>query len=328
MNIRQLPRFILSCLTRLHPDDILPCNIESRSFARSINRLPTEIVDMILKHLQGLEDPPLACNRLLRPYLWRRALVTQDIFPWLWDIKRLIRTDRGRAHQVFPWLRDSHRSENVSHGLDQEGEGLNIEEYMRFKLLDNKWDWELLVRQWAQKDVFEPGTYRQDLHLALRNRRRIWRILEEMRLDDVEIITEWPAPAGSSAATEYSERMSELGEGSFEPVEGRYEPGESNSEPGEGTSEPGMSTGEPEECTSEPGMSTSEHGEGTSEPGMSTSEPGETTSEPGMSTSEPGEGTSEPGMSTSAPEGNTSEPGESTSEPGEITSEPGESMSE
>lgn len=54
---------------------------------------------------------------------------------------------------------------------------------MSLKWSDNGFDWELLVRQLAQLDVFEPGTAMP--HPGLRNRRRIWRILEEMRIDDV-----------------------------------------------------------------------------------------------------------------------------------------------
>lgn len=160
----------------------------------------------------------------------------------------------------------------AGHNLDQEEVGLEIDEYIKFDLPDNKWDWELLVRQWAQTDVFDLGNYRQDVHQALRNRRRIWRILEEMRVDDVPIITEWPAPGSSGASAEPSERMSEPGEGTSEP-------GEGTSEPGERMSQFGESTSEPRESQSEPGESASEPGEGTSEPGESTSEPGENMSE-------------------------------------------------
>lgn len=143
---------------------------------------------MILKHLRGLEDPPLACNRLLRPFLWRRALLTQDIFPWLWDIKRPVQAGHNLGKE---------ESQDPNH----EVEGLEIFEYTTYELPDEKWDWELLVRQWAQKDIFEPGNYRQDVHLALRNRRRIWRILEEMRVGDVPEITEWPSPESSDESS-------------------------------------------------------------------------------------------------------------------------------
>ena len=42
------------------------------------------------------------------------------------------------------------------------------------------WDWERLVRMLAQADAFEPGGCMQGAPLALRNRRRIWRMLMEM----------------------------------------------------------------------------------------------------------------------------------------------------
>jgi len=45
-------------------------------------------------------------------------------------------------------------------------------------------DYELLVRQLAQPDVFDVGQPLQDVPLGLRNRRRIWRVLESMRAGD------------------------------------------------------------------------------------------------------------------------------------------------
>ena len=46
------------------------------------------------------------------------------------------------------------------------------------------WDWEQLVRQLAQVEVFEPGNPMSKAPLNLRNRRRIWRILEKAEFRD------------------------------------------------------------------------------------------------------------------------------------------------
>lgn len=46
------------------------------------------------------------------------------------------------------------------------------------------WDWEMLVRQLSQVTAFEPGNPLEDVHPGLRNRRRIWRIVEDMRTDE------------------------------------------------------------------------------------------------------------------------------------------------
>lgn len=48
----------------------------------------------------------------------------------------------------------------------------------------NKDDWELLVRQLAQVDIFEPDNHLGDCPAGLRNRQRIWRLLQEMRPGD------------------------------------------------------------------------------------------------------------------------------------------------
>jgi hypothetical protein len=46
--------------------------------------------------------------------------------------------------------------------------------------------WELLVRTLAQVRVFEPGNPLQHAPFRLRNRRRIWRLLEEDKDEDIE----------------------------------------------------------------------------------------------------------------------------------------------
>ena len=47
------------------------------------------------------------------------------------------------------------------------------------------WNWELLVRKLSIKTIHEPDDKSIDLPLQLRNRRRIWRLLEEARIHDV-----------------------------------------------------------------------------------------------------------------------------------------------
>lgn len=47
------------------------------------------------------------------------------------------------------------------------------------------WDWRLLMHQLAQVCIHEPGDTSMQLPLQLRNRRRIWRILEQARVGDV-----------------------------------------------------------------------------------------------------------------------------------------------
>ncbi|KAH8678383.1 hypothetical protein BX600DRAFT_507334 [Xylariales sp. PMI_506] len=77
---------------------------------------------------------------------WCDALADGKLFAWLWD-------------------------------LDKEA--------IRTKQRDGDWDWERLARSFSQVDIYEPTNATLDLPLGLRNRRRIWRVLEEARLDDV-----------------------------------------------------------------------------------------------------------------------------------------------
>lgn len=52
------------------------------------------------------------------------------------------------------------------------------------------WNWELLVRQLARKKIHEPHDRSIKLPLQLRNRRRIWQLLEEGRVHDVAELEE------------------------------------------------------------------------------------------------------------------------------------------
>lgn len=116
--------------------------------------LPQEILDLIMLQLQGLTDSPVEPTFLLPQRFWRQALEQCQLLPWLWDIS----------------------VEDIAH---KEASKPHNGEY--------EWNWELLVRQLAQSNLFEEGKHPRDLASGIRNRRRIWRILEEMREGDL-----WP----------------------------------------------------------------------------------------------------------------------------------------
>ncbi|KAJ2994822.1 hypothetical protein NUW58_g1448 [Xylaria curta] len=67
----------------------------------------------------------------------------------------------------FPWLWD----------LDAE--------LVRKKQEDGDWGWELLVHKLSQVKMHQASDATLNLPLGLRNRRRIWRCLEDARIDDV-----------------------------------------------------------------------------------------------------------------------------------------------
>ncbi|KAL9074024.1 MAG: hypothetical protein Q9157_004550 [Trypethelium eluteriae] len=69
--------------------------------------------------------------------------------------------------QIFPWLCD----------MDLDA--------VRKKQRAGRWDWELLVRQLSQREIQDLGGTALQLSLQPRNRRRIWRLLEEARVGDI-----------------------------------------------------------------------------------------------------------------------------------------------
>ncbi|KAG9521685.1 hypothetical protein KCV07_g3496, partial [Aureobasidium melanogenum] len=58
---------------------------------------------------------------------------------------------------------------------------------IRAKQTSGRWDWESLLRSLSQPDIQMPGHKSLQIPLALRNRRRIWRILEEARVNDLPV---------------------------------------------------------------------------------------------------------------------------------------------
>jgi hypothetical protein len=88
-------------------------------------------------------------------------LFNQQILPWLWDLDI-------SALQSCPVASDA----------------VDVPTFEA----EEVWDWEHLVRTLAQVEVFEPGQPLEHAPLRLRNRRRIWRLLEEAEDEDIE---EW-----------------------------------------------------------------------------------------------------------------------------------------
>lgn len=91
----------------------------------------------------------LECTAQSSPDVWRESLV-RDHFPWLWDIEP-----------------DAVARKEASKPPGQE------------------WNWELLVRQLAQVTLHEPRAVLGDLPIGLRNRRRIWRLVEDILSEQV-----------------------------------------------------------------------------------------------------------------------------------------------
>ncbi|KAH1283543.1 hypothetical protein KXX48_002253 [Aspergillus fumigatus] len=126
-----------------------------------LEALPAELQDMVFKNLHPLINPPQTCTRSLPARLWRDLLFYGLILPWLWDLDVF-------ALQSCPATSDA----------------VDVPTFEA----EEVWDGERLVRTLAQVDVFEPGQPLEHAPLRLRNRRRIWRLLEEAEDGD---INEW-----------------------------------------------------------------------------------------------------------------------------------------
>src|SRR4051794_33375809 len=113
-------------------------------------QLGYEIQDSIVGSFPDLnphsQNLSLDCEYTRSPSWWCASLLNKQMFPWLWD--------------------------------------LDVEE-IRAKQMEREWNWELLVRQMSQVEIHEPGNELINLPLQLKNRRRIWRLLEEAKVGDV-----------------------------------------------------------------------------------------------------------------------------------------------
>jgi hypothetical protein len=118
--------------------------------------MPVEILELIIEQLQLFVNPSPECSRAFPPSMWRTALFTGGLLPWLWGLDLGVLAIECAGYEVA-----------------------------------NAWDWELLVMQLAQVRVFEEGGLMADAPLGLRKRRRIWRLIDEGRMGDVRrMVTE------------------------------------------------------------------------------------------------------------------------------------------
>jgi hypothetical protein len=98
----------------------------------------------------GLQDVGLNCIYRHSPAWWLAVLLDPTTFPWLPDL------DMSLVHKKEKQKPDC-----------------------------GDWNWELLCRQLSQARIYKPDDKTLDLPLALRNRRRIWILLQGARVGDI-----------------------------------------------------------------------------------------------------------------------------------------------
>ena len=111
--------------------------------------LPPELAIPIMEHLKPFSDAPLTCTYIVLPMHWRRVLLSGTLLPWLWDL--------DQASDIW---------------------ALNYEHFSQVPFATGG-DWESLARLLAQVEVYEPFGLLEGLPLGLKNRRRIWRLVED-----------------------------------------------------------------------------------------------------------------------------------------------------
>jgi hypothetical protein len=125
---------------------------QAKKLRQKLYDLPPEIFAQVIIHLKlSFNDPTLNCTRILPGMWWRDAMFVQP--------------------PIIPWLRGLFSTQ------------LRDKKY-------SKCDWELLIRQLAQTNTFENTNFGASAPDALRNRRRIWRLLEEMEVGDARKMSE------------------------------------------------------------------------------------------------------------------------------------------
>ena len=140
---------ILKQLQEQNPVDIADLTesiLQNLALAAAYGATEPTAENSISPTLQNLQNADLNCDYQLSQERWCDALISNDLLPWLWD--------------------------------------LDISK-VRAKQRRGNWDWELLARQLSQVTIHEPDDTTLQIPQALRNRRRIWRLLEEARIDDV-----------------------------------------------------------------------------------------------------------------------------------------------
>lgn len=127
-----------------------PSDVE-KDFQTRFQQLPPELRAKIVSFMFRPDGLPSACTRLLGPSAWRDILLEPKFLPFLWDldVKLVIAYDETERRQ--------------GHVLD----------------------WEGLVRKLSLKPSLGNKDYwTLDIPGGLRNRRRIWQLVEEMYVGD------------------------------------------------------------------------------------------------------------------------------------------------
>ncbi|KAI0382558.1 hypothetical protein F5Y04DRAFT_252906 [Hypomontagnella monticulosa] len=127
---------------------------EAVPFREGFVMLPPELREQVCSLLVSRRGMPSSCNGLMPQWVWRELLLDGTCLPFLWDLDIAVVKDFCAR-----WDRD-HKGEEPN--------------------------WELLVRKLSQQAwcVWDAESSSLRVPNGLRNRRRIWKLVEEMYVGD------------------------------------------------------------------------------------------------------------------------------------------------
>ena len=145
------------CTQHLEADPVDIPNL-TKLILPHLQEVPPEYRNTRLDPVSQLPRPQslaLECDYRKSPSIWREALMN-GYLPWLWDIDSISTAYMDACKQI-------------------KGR----------RPIEGMWNWEMLVRQLAQRDLGEPNAVLGDLPMGFRNRVRIWRLIEDILSEEV-----------------------------------------------------------------------------------------------------------------------------------------------
>ena len=141
-----LPVGRTKCLQHFEADpEVIPDMTEL--ILLQLQLLPAAEIDSPITDPSQLPQPrnlSLECTGQNSSSAWREGLL-RGYLPWLWDLEPAAFAQKEAS-----------------------------------KPLGQRWNWELLVRQLSQVEIHESRAVLEDFPIGLRNRRRIWRLVEDI----------------------------------------------------------------------------------------------------------------------------------------------------
>ncbi|KAI0895203.1 hypothetical protein F4806DRAFT_470098 [Annulohypoxylon nitens] len=153
LHVSDLTSAVLKNLDSLPP--ATPAIPQAVTFQKRFLALPPELRDHVCSFLASRNGMPGICNGLLPQWIWREVLLRGKCLPFLRDLDIAV-------------VKDFCTRRNQEHGTQEP-------------------NWELLVRKLSQEawSIWDAESSSLKVPNGLRNRRRIWQLVEEMYVGDL-----------------------------------------------------------------------------------------------------------------------------------------------